>query len=60
MAADSILSKLNLSDIERELAQRRREVAVLAGIRSALRRKATLDDVDRRIREQRDRAEPSR
>lgn len=53
--ADSVLSKLSLSDIERELSQRRREVAVLAGIRSALRRKATLEDVDRRLREQRER-----
>lgn len=49
--ADSILSKLTLADVERELAARRREVSALAKIRAALKRKATFDDVDRRLQE---------
>lgn len=58
--ADSILSKLTLADVERELAARRREVSALAKIRSALKRKATFEDVDHRLQQQHRQREASK
>lgn len=55
--ADTVLAKLTLGEVERELAARRRELAALSGIRAALKRKAVLEDVDRRLREQHQQAE---